>query len=79
MKNSVAIFLFRAGFFLTILFLTFLIVYLVRVEFEVIHGETGFFITVLKTIFVLPLIYFSFLGLGFFSNKVKEQEQEIAS
>jgi hypothetical protein len=79
MKNSLSLSLFRIGFFFTIFFLTFLIVYMVRLEFEVIHGKAGFFLTVVKTIFALPLIYFSFLGLTFFSKKVKEPDQVVIS
>lgn len=79
MKNSFALLSFRLGFLLAILFITALIVYLVQIEFDIIHGVTRFLIGVVKTIFVLLLLNFSFYGLTFFSKKLIKQEQETAS
>lgn len=69
MKRSFIVLLYKAVFPITILLVTFLIISLLQVEFELIRGETNFFIGVMETILILLLLYLSFYCLHLFGKE----------
>jgi hypothetical protein len=74
MKKSFVHLLFRVVFLCTILFWVFLIITLLQIEFEILRGETNFFMGIVKSVFVLLLLHFSFYLIKYFGKESIEQE-----
>ena len=80
MKKLVILSMFRFGLIVMALFtIAFGIIFFLELGFEIGHSPSNFVFTVLVSVFLVPLIFFSFLGAVFFSTKIAEHKQMIAS
>ena len=75
MKSSFLVMLYKAVFPITILWVTFLIISLLQIEFEIIRGETNFFMGMVETVLIFFLLYLSFFCLHLFGMGEIDQKQ----
>ena len=76
MKKLFILSIFRLGLILmAVSLLGLVIIYFLELGFQISHGPSNFVFAVMATILFIPLIFLSFLGAAFFSNKIVEHRQ----
>lgn len=80
MKKLLILSMFRFGLIIMALFtILFGAVFFLEVIFEINHAPANLVITVLISVFLIPMILLSFLGVAFFNSKIEEHKRVIAS